>query len=260
MNSACQPVILLVPGAFGTPASFDQLLPYLTEAGFSTFPASYPSCNPSNAATVSCLNDIVSIREKALLPLLDQEGKNVIILAHSYGGVVAGAAAKNLDLQTRKSQGKPVGVIGLVYIAGNITLDGESLLEAVGGAYPSFIKINKPSHGLALIEPATDILYNDCDPILALKFASTALPHALLAFETKPTAPAWADKGFDGRRAYIRTLKDCCNPVSLQDTWLEKSKVVWNIFDFDTGHMPFASQPEALAAKIVEFINGLLKL
>lgn len=101
-----------------------------------------------------------------------------------------------------------------------------------------------------------DILYNDCDPALAPELEASMKPHALLAFETKATAPAWADKGFDGRRAYVRTLDDCCNPSWLQDSWLEKSGVKWDIVDFKTGHMPFVSQPESLAAQIVELTNG----
>lgn len=96
----------------------------------------------------------------------------------------------------------------------NSTLEGETLFEAVGGGYPPFIKSNKPSQGLALIEPAMEILYNDCEPDAELD--GFMKPHALRAFETKPSAPAWKDEGFDGRRLYIRTIKDQCNPASLQ--------------------------------------------
>lgn len=78
------------------------------------------------------------------------------------------------------------------------------------------------------------------------------LPHASLAFETKASAPAWADSAFDGRRVYVRTLLDCCNPSVLQDMWLEKSKVQWEVVDFETGHMPFESQPQQLAEQIIK--------
>ncbi|KAI1773256.1 alpha/beta-hydrolase [Hypoxylon cercidicola] len=248
MSSTSLPLILLVPGAFGTPAGFEKLLPYLEEAGFITHPGPYPSCNPMDPSTATCQEDIDSLRDNVLLPLLDKQQKDVVILAHSYGGVVAGAAAMNLDKETRKARGQLGGsVIGLVYVAGNITLEGEPLFEAVGGAYPPFIKVGKPSPGLALIEPAMDVLYNDCDPGQAPQLSKYMEPHALKAFETKPTAPARAEKAFDGRRAYVRTLNDCCNPPSLQNLWLEKSKVEWNVVDFHTGHMPFFSQPEALA-------------
>ncbi|RYP53627.1 hypothetical protein DL768_001407 [Monosporascus sp. mg162] len=261
MASANVPVIVLVPGAFGTPAGFEKLVPHLEKVGFPTHPGAYPSCNPSDPAVATCRNDIASLRDNVLLPLMEKEQKDIVIMAHSYGGVVAGAAAKNLDKQTRTAQGQAGGsVIGLIYVVGNITLEDESILNAVGGAYPPFIKHHKPSKGLALIEPAMDVLYNDCDAALAPELDKFMNPHALQAFETKPTAPAWADEAFNGRRAYIRTLNDCCNPVSLQDKWLEKSSVEWDVVDFETGHMPFVSQPEALAKQIVKFINGFLTL
>ncbi|KAI3316880.1 hypothetical protein HD806DRAFT_551293 [Xylariaceae sp. AK1471] len=191
------------------------------------------------------------------LPLLEQQ-KNVTILAHSYGGIVAGGAAKNLDKVTRKAQGQVAGVVGLIYVAGNITLEDESLSQAVGGTHPPFIKIDKPAKGVAVIKPAMSVLYNNCDPTLEPELAKRINPHALLAFATAATAPGWADKGFDGKRAYIRTLKYCCNPSWLQDSWIKKSKVQWNVIDFDTGRMPFISKPEELAATIVKLSRGFI--
>jgi pimeloyl-ACP methyl ester carboxylesterase len=143
MSSANLPVIVIVPGAFGTPQGFERLLPYLIKAGYATHPGSYPSCNPSDPAKVSSPQDIAFLRDNVLLPLLNEHGKDVVIIAHSYGGVVAGGAAKKLAKGTRRDQGQSTGVIGLIYVAGNITFDGESLFTAVGGAYPPFIKVNK---------------------------------------------------------------------------------------------------------------------
>ena len=143
MSSANLPVIVIVPGAFGTPQGFDKLLPYLTKAGYATHPGSYPSCNPSDPGNVSSHQDIAFLRNNVLLPLLNEHGKDVVVIAHSYGGVVAGGAATELGKGTRRAQGQSTGVIGLIYVAGNITLDGESLFTAVGCAYPPFIKVDK---------------------------------------------------------------------------------------------------------------------
>ncbi|KAH6649102.1 Alpha/beta hydrolase fold-1 [Truncatella angustata] len=251
-----RPVILLVPGAFGTPAGFEKLAEFLRAAGFSTHPGAYPSCNPTDPTTATSQKDIAYLRDNVLIPLLDQEKRDVVIIAHSYGGVVAGGAAKGLDKPARTGKGHSTSVTGLIYVAGNITLEGETLREAVGGVYPPFIKVDKPSKGLALIEPAMDILYNDCDPSLAPELDKHMNPHALLAFETKATAPAWADAGFDGRRVYVRTLEDQCNPPLLQDVWIEKTKVKWEVIDIKAGHMPFESQPETLAEQVVSSAHG----
>lgn len=85
-------------------------------------------------------------------------------------------------------------------------------------------------------------------------------PHAYAAFETKSTPPAWEDKGFDGRRAYVRTLDDCCNPSFVQDMWRERTGVHWDVAELKAGHMPFISQPKELAVEIGKFVDGFLAL
>lgn len=84
------------------------------------------------------------------------------------------------------------------------------------------------------------------------------VPHAYSVFFGKATAPAWADPYFNGRRAYIRTLDDHCNPTFVQDLWLQKTQVKWDVVDFNSGHMPFVSQPEALAEKISALVVGFV--
>ncbi|KAI0525360.1 Alpha/Beta hydrolase protein [Xylaria bambusicola] len=235
------PTIVIVPGAFCKPDIFDSLLTYLKAAGFTTHLGPIPSCDPADPTVATCEADSTSLRNEVLVPLL-AKGEDIVVFAHSYGGTVAGSAIKNLDKDTRKKEGKAASIIGLIYLAGIISLEGETVLQAVGGSLPPFIKIDKPAKGLSVIEPLS-------------KHMS---PHALLAFNSPALAPGWADSGFEGKRAYIRTVKDLCNPLWLQDVWLEKSKVEWDVTNLDTGHMPFLSRPEALAAEIVRLSTGLL--
>lgn len=103
-----------------------------------------------------------------------------------------------------------------------------------------------------------DILYNDCDPALTTELESRMLPHAYLAFLTKPSAPAWADAAFDGKRVYVRALLDRTNPLELQDLFLQKSNVEWDVVDFETGHMPFESQPQKLAEQIIKSAHSFI--
>ena len=64
-----------------------------------------------------CLKDIAKLRN-TLVSLLDQ-GNNLIVLAHSYGGVVAGGTAKGLDKATRENNSYESAVVGLIYVARN---------------------------------------------------------------------------------------------------------------------------------------------
>jgi pimeloyl-ACP methyl ester carboxylesterase len=187
MSSQAAPLLVIVPGAFGTPDGFDKLKPHL--GGLQTRPGPNLSCQPEDAKAVTCRGDIAALRDNVLLPLLEG-GNDVVIIAHSYGGIVAGGAAKGLDRDARKAQGHDTAVLGLVYVAGNISLENESLLQSIGGELPAFVKVDKPAEGLSLIEPAMEILYNDCDPSLEAELNETVKPHALRAFDTEPSAPA----------------------------------------------------------------------
>ncbi|KAI0969662.1 alpha/beta-hydrolase [Xylaria arbuscula] len=202
MSSTGLPTIVLVPGAFGKLDGFDLIIPYLTEAGFMML---YGSVTRSEYETVG-LGDVYG-----------QQKRGVIALAHSYGGMVAGGAVKDLVKATRRTEGYAAGIVELIYIIGNIAIKGETLKHAVGGTYPHYVKKDKPYKGVALIEPAMDVLYSDCDPAREPELARHMNPLAYLAFDTPATAPGWADKGYTGKRAYIRALKDRCNPKPLQD-------------------------------------------
>ena len=107
---------------------------------------------------------------------------------------------------------------------------------------------NQPGPGLAIIEPAMQILYNDVqDSALRPELEAGMYPTALRAFETPASAPAWKEEAYDGRRAYIRTLDDNCNPIQLQDKWLETSGVRWDTVELKSSHCPFVSFPEVVA-------------
>jgi hypothetical protein len=100
-----------------------------------------------------------------------------------------------------------------------------------------------------------ETLYGDADPSLKPQLEAAMIPHALAAFETPATAPAWAESAFDGRRAYIRTLRDNCNPLFLQDMWLRDSGVKWDTADLDASHCPFISRAEDVAKMSIEFFK-----
>ncbi|KAI9733780.1 MAG: hypothetical protein M1818_007047 [Claussenomyces sp. TS43310] len=258
MAPPSRPTIVFFAGAFAEPSCFDGLVPHLQKAGYPTVYAHVTTLNPSNLDAVSCRSDVEETRKSVLLPLIEDQQKDVVVFTHSYGGIVGGAAAAGLSKSARAARNEAGGIVGLIYLVGNIATEGEGLLQAVGGAYPPFIKQGKPSPGLAVIEPVMQILYADADPSLAPAMEAAMIPHALAAFETPAPAPAWAEDSFDGRRAYIRTLDDQCNPLFLQDAWLKKSGVEWDIVDLKTSHCPFISCPEVVAAKMIGFIEKWL--
>lgn len=132
------PTLVFLAGAFADPSCFDPLTSRLQKAGYPFIYASVPSLNPSSPGDSSTAQDAAHVRNNVLLPLLE-EGKDIIVIVHSYGGVVGGAAATGLSKAELSAEGKTSGILGLLYIVGNVVGNGQCLLEAVGGAYPPFI-------------------------------------------------------------------------------------------------------------------------
>ena len=118
--------------------------------------------------------------------------------------------------------------------------------------------LSQPSVGKAVADPLMEIMYNDCDPSMEPELQTLAKPQGYYAFMTSAPAPAWADDGFNGRRCYIRCENDHCIPVQAQDAWLAMSGVEWDIARFETGHMPFTSQPEMTANTIESWTQALV--
>lgn len=140
-----KPTILLVHGAFGTPAAWDKLAPFLKQAGYPIKRATFPSANPKKPLEVSAKKDIEYVRNQFLLPLIEQERKDVILAVHSFGGIVGGGAAVGLSKADRSAQKLPGGVLGLIYIAGNITHEGQTMFDSVGGQWPPWLKLDNVS-------------------------------------------------------------------------------------------------------------------
>ncbi len=60
---------------------------------------------------------------------LADEGKDVILIGHSYGGVPLSQSTKGLSRQSRAALGKPGGIIRLGYIGAIVPAEGQSAAD-----------------------------------------------------------------------------------------------------------------------------------
>ena len=128
MPSTTRPAIILVHGAWHVPEHYHTLIHQLQQAGFEVHCPHLPTCNPRKLFVANMFDDATLVRNQ-IIPLLDKSHK-IIMLLHSYGGVVGIEAVKGLSISERASQGLVGGVKRLVYMCGFMLKVGES----VGGA------------------------------------------------------------------------------------------------------------------------------
>lgn len=136
-TTAAKPTIVISHGAWHPPAVYEGFISKLKDASYDALIPTLPSLDNPDPTSATCAKDADAVRA-AILPLLD-EGKDVIVLAHSYGGIPAAGAAHGLSVETRKKQGQKGGVIGLVYASAFVVPEGLGLLTVMGGKHAPYL-------------------------------------------------------------------------------------------------------------------------
>lgn len=110
-------VIVLVPGAWHDPSvAYHDLMERLTELNLKSIPVPLPTVGPKTDETRKGMVDDAAAIRKAVEVQID-DGKEVIVVCHSYGGLPIAQALEGLALSDRKARGKKGGVKRLVYVA-----------------------------------------------------------------------------------------------------------------------------------------------
>ena len=107
---------------------------------------------------------------------------------------------------------------------------------------------------MCVISPVIETLYADVEPDVAKKLESSLLPHALKAFESPASSPAWKEPNFAGKIAFLRCTQDQALPTFVQDMFIQRSGVDWIVKDLEASHSPFLSKPK----EVVEILKDLL--
>lgn len=108
MVETTKPTIVFVPGAWQTPEGFDTVREQLETLGFATETVSHLSTG-GEAPLKGLADDSATLR--AAIEKLADAGKDVVVAAHSYGGVVSSNATEGLALTSRAKEGRRVALL-----------------------------------------------------------------------------------------------------------------------------------------------------
>lgn len=132
MSTAAQkPTIVFSHGAWQTAAGYDNFAKKLNGLGFPTEVVPLPSVGGTKSPLPGVPEDVAAV-QGALTKHADA-GEDIILLCHSYGGMVGSNAVQGLDYASRKAEGKKGGVILTVYLSAFMVPKGKSLLDMLGG-------------------------------------------------------------------------------------------------------------------------------
>ena len=213
--------VVLVHGAWHGAWSWSALSAELAQRSIAHVTVELPSVGDASAD----LSDDVA----ALIAAVSGVEGRLVLVGHSYGGVVITQAAAELDTVDR-----------LVYVAAFLPDAGESLLDQVD--YGPLEWIVPAGEGLLGVEPGreVDLFYADVEPSVAADAVSRLRPQAAASFAQPVTTASWRDVP----ATYVVCTGDRCIPPAAQRRWAEQ---VQEFLELESGHSPFLSQPAELA-------------
>lgn len=135
-----KPTILFVPGAWHSPEGFNVVRSQLKTLGYPTDAVTHASIGEE--PPVKSLADDAAILRAAIQKLAD-EGKQIVVVVHSYGGVVGSCAVEGLGWSQRKSVGKTGGIIQYVkFHLKGMHLDSTDLCPYDSTVFILFVLLN----------------------------------------------------------------------------------------------------------------------
>ncbi|KIW95182.1 uncharacterized protein Z519_03766 [Cladophialophora bantiana CBS 173.52] len=253
-SNAAITAIVIVPGSF-SPASFytnvvDALHAHGYEAIVQTLPSS--SRSPLNDERPATMEEDADLFRQIVQDLADQ-GKDVVIVTHSYGGIPGTECSRELSKAKRRAIGKEGGISRFVYVTSVVPTPGNSLKDLMGDLVPSFLQVEGDfmSH---VIEESAKLTFSDLPFEEAKEWVKRMPYHSALSFDGKLTYPGYNHIPV----SFIICEKDVILPPEFQRSVIdgierESGKKV-DVHMLNTGHCPNASAPEDLASVIIKAV------
>lgn len=254
-----KPTLVLIPGAWHKPQCYHKLTKsFQNEHGFKCTSVDLPSTRGDPNATYK--DDIEAARDAITAEIA--AGRNVIVIAHSYGGMIGNSSIKGLTRpQSSTSNGTTGHVLALVLIASGFTITGLAFMDPLFGHPPPFWRVNKGTGFAELIADELELFYHDLPQeegeywvgqltTQSLKALFEGGEHSYAGWKDVPT---W----------YIGTTEDRGLPVVIQRLQVGAARGQGGVIhhmELPASHSPFLSMPDEVKSIIlhaVEEVGGL---
>lgn len=215
--------IVLVHGGFVDASGWQGVYNELTKDGYHVSVVQNP--------TTSLADDVAATRRA-----IDALDGSVVLVGHSYGGVVITEAGNNPK------------VAGLVYIAAFAPDKGESVSSLIANPPPGapVPPILPPQDGFLFLDRTkfAAAFAADLSPQFASFMADSQVPWGVAALTGAITRPAWRNKP----SYYLVATQDQMIPVVAQRSMAERAGAT--VVEVPGSHAIYVSKPEDVAALI----------
>ncbi|KIW90349.1 uncharacterized protein Z519_08994 [Cladophialophora bantiana CBS 173.52] len=237
-----------------------------TEHQFKCIPVALPSTKSDPTATL--LDDIEAVRSVILAETT--QGRGVVVVVHSYGGIPGQSAIKSFALPRRKhntpssssttAQNRTSGhVISLIVMTSGFVVPAKSFLDGLGGQPPPSWKLEPESGFAVIVADPQELFYHDLSEEEGKAWVSELTKHSLktLTEGDEHTSAGWMEVPV----WYLATKNDKAFPVEAQRMFVQMARdggADITLREIKSSHSPMLSRPEETVQFILDATNAFL--
>lgn len=164
-----------------------------------------------------------------------EELEDIVLVGHSYGGMVITAVADRIPEKIKK----------LVYVAAVLPMNGESMFDAVGPEISAFLYNSAKEGNGWEVPPGMPESYGIEDPEDIKWFKTSSTAHPIKTFQQKIS---YNSSSFEKlNKIYIK----CSQEVALESMATRAKNMKIPSYEINAGHCHMITRPEALVELLV---------
>ncbi|KAI1171186.1 Alpha/beta hydrolase fold-1 [Nemania sp. FL0916] len=270
-----KPSFIVVTGSFSPAGMYEEFADRVRARGYDIKVLQLPSVSPGPGqqgdAPPGSMYDDAALIAREVEALADM-GKEVILVAHSYGGMPATQSTKGLSIHERQAKGKIGGLVKLAYMSVLLTTPGGTAGDVAVNPLPpadvsirwliftrtirldtNFVFQEAGWMSLGDTRLLAPVCYSDLPPEEGLRWASMFALHSAVSFTDPLTHAGYKDVPV----SYLFCEDDLVVPVAVQKSEIEMlEKETGHKIDVTTiksGHCPTSSCPD----KVVDWLHDI---
>lgn len=255
-----KPTLVFVHGAWHQTNTWDKVVPLLETQQYKCVCVPLPSTT-SNHPT-SLLDDIEAVRRA--ITTETSQGRDVVLVVHSYGGLVGSSALKGLtrhdSTQDTTSSSSPKTssghALGFIMLASGFAQTGSSFLN--GGPPPPWWKADAETGFAIITGDSRQLFYHDLPVEEGEHWVQELKHHSLItlseggehAYAGWIHVPVW----------YLHTTEDKALPIEVQRLFVQGAKDAGGDVttrEVPSSHSPMLSKPKETVDFIQEAVASI---
>lgn len=243
---AHEPAVVLICGAWHLPEAYVPLLDQLFKAGFLVRCPRLPTNGDVRPPKANLQDDVAAVR--AVVSDLISTRHQIIILAHSWGGLVACEAIT----EHLYAKDGTAGVVRLIYLSAWLIQPDTCLAHLIEKyGYDSELDLDLNEDGMSLPKNAPEALYHDLGVGEVQELTKQLVRHNFMEISATVTHAPWKDLP----TLFVHCTNDLAIGLGLQKHQvkdaIESGAAELTVRELESSHSPFRSMPAALV-RIVE--------